>query len=94
MITILATFVAAPGNEDEVAEALREYVPLALAEPGCTAFAVYRGAEEPRRFILVERYKDRDAVDAHVASAHYAEVARDRIRPLLESRRVEFLVDL
>lgn len=94
MITILATYVAAPGNEEELAEALRGYVPMVLTEPGCIAFDVYRGIDEPRLFILVEQYTDRAAIDAHIASDHYSGVAVDHIRPLLESRQVDFLEDL
>ena len=94
MITILATYVAAPGNEETLAESLRGYVPMVLTEPGCIAFDVYRGIENRRLFILVEQYADRAAVDAHIAADHYAEVAVKVLRPLLESREVEFLENL
>ena len=94
MITILATYVVSPGQEEEVADALRDYVPVVLTEPGCVAFTAYRGIDEPRRFVLVEQYTDRATIDAHVASPHYTEIAVDRIRPLLESRQVEFLENL
>ena len=94
MMTILATYVAAEGNEEKLAEGLRGYVPMVLTEPGCIAFDVYRGIENPRLFILVEHYDDRAAIDAHIASDHFAEVAVAVLRPLLESREVEFLENL
>ena len=94
MITILATYVVTPGSEEDVAELLRAYIPMVLTEPGCISFNAYRGADNPRRFVLVEQYADRAAVDAHIASTHYAEVAANQIRPLLEDRQVEFLENL
>ena len=94
MITIQATYVAASGNEEKLVEVLRGYVPMVLTEPGCIAFDVYRGIDNRRLFILVEQYTDRDAIDAHIASDHYAAVAVAQIRPLLDSREVEFLENL
>lgn len=94
MVTILATYVAAEGNEEKLAEGLRDYVPMVLTEPGCIAFDVYRGIDNHRLFILVERYADRAAVDAHMAADHFTAVAVEVLRPLLESRQVEFLENL
>ena len=94
MVTILATYVAAEGNEEKLAEGLRDYVPMVLTEPGCIAFDVYRGIDNRRLFVLVERYADRAAVDAHIAAEHFTEVAVKVLRPLLESRQVEFLDNL
>ena len=91
MATILARWLAAEGNEEKVAEGLRTYAPMVLTEPGCIAFDVYRGIENPRLFVLVELYTDRAAIDAHIASDHFNEVAVKQLRPLLESREVEFL---
>lgn len=94
MITILATYVAAEGNEEELAEGLRGYVRMVLTEPGCITFDVYRGIDNPRLFVLFEQYADRAAVDAHIAADHFTEVAVKVLRPLLESREVEFLENL
>ena len=91
MVTILARYVAAEGNEEKLAEGLRDYVPMVLTEPGCIAFDVFRGIDNPRLFVLVEQYTDRAAVDAHIAADHFDEVAVKQLRPLLESREVEFL---
>ena len=94
MMNILATYVAAEGNEEKLAEALAGYVPMVLTEPGCIAFDVYRGIDNRRLFILVEQYTDRAAIDAHMAADHFTEVAIKVLRPLLESREVAFLENL
>lgn len=90
-MTIIATYEASEGNDDRVAELLRGYAPQVLTEPGCLAFDVYRGNENPRRFVLVEQYTGQAAVDAHIAADHFDEIAVKQIRPLLADRRVEFL---
>ncbi len=94
MITVLATYTAAEGNEEKLAGGLREYTRMVLTEPGCVAFDVHRGIDNPRLFVLVELYTDRAAFDAHVSADHFEEVAIKQLRPLLESRHVEFLAPL
>lgn len=93
-VTVLATYRAAPGNEGAVAAALVAYTPLTRAEPGCVAFTAHKSADDPRVFVLYEQYRDRAALDAHVASEHYGVIARERIRPLLEHRNVSILQPL
>ena len=91
MIVVIARYRAKEGAEDKVAASLREYTPLTQAEPGCVAFAASQSREDPRDFILYERYLDQAALDAHISSPHYKSIARDRIRPLLDHRHVAFL---
>ena len=91
-MTIIATYDVSEGNGDKVAELLEGYVPRVMTEPGCIAFDVYRGVEDPNRFVLVEQYTGQEAVDAHIAADHFDEIAVKQIRPLLANRSVEFLV--
>ncbi|MGH8934376.1 MAG: putative quinol monooxygenase [Egibacteraceae bacterium] len=91
MIVVIARYRAEEGADDKVAAALREYTPLTRAEPGCLAFAASQSREDPRDFVLYERYLDQAAFDAHASSPHYESIARDRIRPLLDHREVVFL---
>lgn len=91
MTFVLATYTTAPGNEDAVADLLRSYTALVLEEPGCVAFEVYRSVDDGRRFLLLEKYVDRAAFDAHRATDHFTEVAIKQIRPLLDDRSVEIL---
>lgn len=88
MIVVVAKYRAAAGAEESVATALKQYVPMTRAEPGCAMFVAHRSREEPRDFVLYEQYRDAAALDAHRASEHFASVAKDRIWPMLESREV------
>lgn len=86
MVVVVARYRARVGNTEAVAAALRDYVPLVHAEPGCLAFIVHRARDDLREFLLYEHYRDDAALDAHRASAHFRAVARVRIWPLLERR--------
>ena len=62
-----------------------------LAEPGCLGYEVFRHVDDPGALLLLERYRDSAALEAHRHSGHYRELVVDRILPLLESRHVELL---
>ena len=91
MTIVLATYTTAPGREDQVADLLRSYTALVLEEPGCMAFEVYRSVDDRRRFLLLEKYVDQAAFDAHRETEHFSEVAIKQIRTLLDNRSVEVL---
>ncbi|MEX1281174.1 MAG: putative quinol monooxygenase [Acidimicrobiia bacterium] len=91
MTAVLATYRALPGRGDEVAELLGEYQRHVRMEPGCRYFGAARDPEDPDRFVLFEQYHSIEALDEHLASAHYRQIATDRIRPLLAERAIERL---
>lgn len=88
MINVLATYHVAEGNEEKVAELLREYIGLTRAEPGCVTFNAHRSNDDPAVFVLYEQYEDQAAFDAHVASEHFNGLGVQHIRPLLAERTV------
>jgi quinol monooxygenase YgiN len=62
-----------------------------LAEPGCLGYEVFAQLDDHSALLLIERYRDSEALQSHRLSAHYRELVVDRILPLLESRHVELL---
>jgi quinol monooxygenase YgiN len=62
-----------------------------LAEPGCLGYDVFRSVENQGELLLLERYRDNAAIEAHRNSPHYKELVVERIIPLLTSRQVELL---
>ena len=42
-----------------------------LSEPGIARFDVLQNEEDPTRFMLIEGYRERDAMAAHKDTAHY-----------------------
>lgn len=82
------TTPASLGVVTELAHALREQ---SLAEPGCLGYEVFRNTDEPAELVLLERYRDAAALEAHRQSPHYQALVVARIRPLLTQRQVELL---
>jgi len=67
-----------------------------LEEPGCLGYEVLRSDEppaagQPHELVLLERYRDVAALEAHRGSPHYRELLVTQILPLLSARRVEVL---
>lgn len=48
-----------------------------VAEPGCLRFDIHQDREVLQRFLLVEVYRDDDALAAHRASPHYLSFRED-----------------
>ena len=90
-ITVVARWQANAGAVDSVLALVAELRPPTLAEPGCLGYDVFRSTDQPGELLLVERYRDQAAIEAHRASAHYQGVVVQRILPLLSNRRVELL---
>lgn len=42
-----------------------------LQEPGCVRFDVFQDSDVPNRFIIIEQYRDEDAMNSHFESEHY-----------------------
>ena len=73
-ISIVVTFTIKPGSEAAFGAHMREHARATLAEePGCERFDVMQplgedGAPDVSRLMLVEVYRDMDAVTAHRAN--------------------------
>lgn len=83
---LAVTWVARPGEEERVAEALRKMVPLTAAEPGCIHYRAHRSTDDPRRFFLFEEYVDESGLQAHMDSDHFKRHVLGEAVPLLEKR--------
>jgi quinol monooxygenase YgiN len=83
---VIARWIAKPGEEQAVAAALARMIPLSRAEPGVLAYEAHRDPDDPRVFVLYERYVDADAYRAHLASPHVEEHGWNDAIPRLEAR--------
>jgi quinol monooxygenase YgiN len=68
---------------------LNKLIEVARAEPGNLAFDMYRKADDPLSYVLLERYTSREALAAHRDSSHFKDYLLSQIAPLLQSRVVE-----
>lgn len=72
MISITVILEVDPARLDEFVAAITAQAAASREEPGCLRFEVARQLDNPAVFALSELYTDREAVDAHYASPHFA----------------------
>lgn len=86
MLTVIARYRTRPGQGDAVAAILSRHIAATRAEPGCLRFDAARSRDDPDEIVLVERYIDEAAFEAHRKSAHFAEYIQKQVLPLLAER--------
>lgn len=87
MVIVVAQYYGRPSTSAEVREALGRMAALVHEhEPGCLMFQVGQGLDAPDEWVIYEVYRDRDALQAHRDSAHFASIIVGEVIPLLERR--------
>jgi autoinducer 2-degrading protein len=76
-----------PGTEDAFIAATLENARNSVREPGIARFDVIRETADRTKFLLVECYRDSDAVVRHKETAHYS-VWRDAVADMMAVPRV------
>jgi quinol monooxygenase YgiN len=87
---VLARWIARPGEEQAVAAAIDQLIEPSRAEPGNLLYLPHRDPQDPRVFLLYERYVDEDAYTAHGQTDHFREHAVKDAIPRLEARERTF----
>jgi quinol monooxygenase YgiN len=64
-LDVFARFHAAPGQEERMAQVLREQARAVRLEPGCLYIQPCRSKREPSRFFLFSRWTDEPAFQVH-----------------------------
>ncbi len=86
-IGAVVTIVAHEAKEEELIAVLRAMQAEVSAEPGCDLYRVVRLKRQPRTFVLMELYRDEEALAAHQANAALARFGPE-LEPLTESMEV------
>lgn len=63
---VVAVFNTKEGKEEALAEGLRNATEQTHQEEGCLLYALHRDVQEPTRFALIERWRSREDLDAHL----------------------------
>jgi quinol monooxygenase YgiN len=97
MIHIVAIITAKPGLRDQILEAVKINTPLVRAEEGCIEYCPMIDVDAggpakfgPDTFVVVEKWRDDAALDAHRKAAHMA-VYLGKTKDLVASRSVHIL---
>lgn len=69
-VTVIATFQARPGKENELQQALTSLVAPTRQEAGCLNYDLHVLSENPGRFLFHENWTSKAALDAHLQSPH------------------------
>ena len=64
-IRLIITLTAAPGKGDEFFRVFKGRCEEVMEEPGCEQFEVFQSALDPDKLVLLERWTDQAALDAH-----------------------------
>lgn len=90
-IVVIARWTIAEASLAEVLALLPQLQRKSLLEPGCLGYEILQSAKAPNTLVLIERYRDEQAIEAHRDSAHYRALVAGRIVPLLVERQVDIL---
>jgi quinol monooxygenase YgiN len=86
MLIVIARYLVTDGHESRVTRLLRNNAEASRAEPGCLEFSVYREIDNPRVFLLYERYTSEDVFQAHRQTTHFRDIIEEQVVPLLDER--------
>jgi quinol monooxygenase YgiN len=73
-ITVIATFQAKPGKEDELRAALAGLLAPTRKEAGCINYDLHSSPEDPAKFLFHENWTGKAALDAHMQSPRVQEL--------------------
>ena len=66
MITILFHMTVKPERQAEVEMLAKDMMATTRTEDGCIAYTIYRRADQPRDYVLLEQWRDAEALTAHL----------------------------
>ncbi len=72
MIYVLATLTVKSEKRADFLENARDVIAATRREPGCRSYDLTSSITEPNEFVFVERWDDRDALEAHFHTPHVA----------------------
>lgn len=64
-VRIVLTLTAKPGKAAALASAYADRCRAVRQEPGCEQFEAFQAVENPDRFVVMERWKDAEALETH-----------------------------
>jgi quinol monooxygenase YgiN len=73
MLVLTAFIEVLPTDRPPILAALTAVVAATRAEDGCEEYGCYEDTQQPGRFVFVERWRDKAALDRHLATPHMAD---------------------
>ena len=82
MIIVHAFIEVKDGAAQKFVEAASKCVTETRKEPGCHFYTLYTDNENPLKFIIVEEWESKDALDKHMTLPHFLEL-RENIKDIV-----------
>lgn len=77
MIIIHAFIKVKPEHREAFLAKTKEVTAGTLAEEGVLSYRLYEDAEQPNSFVMLETWKDHQAIQSHQESAHFQRFMAD-----------------
>ncbi len=91
MVTTLAKVVALPGKESLLAEVCINLAKeTRIKEKGCLQYFPYVSGENPAEIIIIGKYADQEALQAHITSPH-AKIAAEKFDGIVAEKVTDIL---
>ncbi len=71
-VIVVASFQAKPGSEGAVQDALRSVIEQTHLEEGCRTYALHVDNADPTKMVIIERWDDQAALNAHFTQPYMA----------------------
>ena len=85
MVAVIAKMKIKEGKMDEATELFRGLVPKVGQEEGTVGYALCRDSRNPALLVVIERYRDKEAIQAHSSTPHFKEFSV-AVAPLLDGK--------
>ncbi|MFE3753923.1 putative quinol monooxygenase [Nocardia tengchongensis] len=93
-LTIIAGFVAKPGQEQRLRDELDAMIAPSLAEEGCLAYQPFADPSRADHMTIVEEWVSSAALDHHFSLPHFTHVAQVLDEILAEPFTLRRLTDI
>jgi quinol monooxygenase YgiN len=92
MIRILAEFTVSEENIEICKDLFNKLAIESFREEGCVQYELNQVSRQENVFILQETFIDKEAQDFHKTTAHYNEILKGELEPMIIDKKVRFLI--
>ncbi len=74
-VVVVATITARDGQTDMVRSELMQILQPTREEAACELYELHISSVDPNRFVMIERWRDKASLDAHMQTPHFQKLA-------------------
>ena len=85
-VCLNVVYTVQAGHENEAVDDLQKLAAETRKEPGNAMFLIHRSLEDPRKFMIYERYRSQADMETHLAKDYFQRYSVNGLRKIAESR--------